>query len=723
MRNWSIRAMACSLAFTVLFSVSCSKDDGNPTGPGDDVVTSEWETGDPSAYTVSGSGTVSVSDSLSGAEFVVTPGSGATLTVSRITVGPELPFAGERFHVEYTGDSSMTLRIPADPDGGDTFLMSYSALEGASVDDMQGNVAWWSVPHYSEEDGVLEYGVTLEPAVSSKAAAGGAGNAGSNNYAIVRVGKGSGDFNHLRTIHQTVQQVIDRWLDQLPSSSRAALQARIDDLERTVMWTSGGNAYKHVTGFFSPRVILFFNTDAGLASIAHETGHYICHAIMGDDRYNDLYGRFPTDFWGTAVEHDLGAYRAGRKEILEDYPYVSMILNTGDLVQYDLTSVAKYNNVRDMTNNADPSAVDYPSHEAFGAAMLASLLRTDDTIYSFSRVKGWETAKVPVVGASWGDVLEILGRGPRDQNELRSYIQDYLDTRSGDRYKLSAMMEPLGWSYNGEGTIVDQDGKPFPGAYAQNIMQDGDNEYRTTASATTDADGEFTLPRIYPGSSILRVFYITDAGQDSTDFALTVEWSAPTNETRKLGEFALERQQKNFELEFEGSYLLTPGIRAQNQLKISGTGYLTGPENMIVVPQFSSGVLDIQSIIGLNQEATVDMTLTYELTKGTTWITSLSAGDYEDAVKAETSLSHPQFKLYEAFGPNETRTERYMNPPNLLYYIAAATATGQYYRADIRLEWDFVQTYYDKDGGVVGSDSGKTGVYFLHVWRDVSASL
>jgi hypothetical protein len=314
---------------------------------------------------------------------------------------------------------------------------------------------------------------------------------------------------------------------------------KVKDLPWTVMWASSGNSYKHVTNaIFSPKVVLYFTPEAKLVSIAHETGHYICHALLGDAKYNELYDRFPSDFWGGAVAHDFGSYRAGRKEILEDYPYISIFLTTGDLDQYDLTSVSKTNNVRDMTDAADPAAVDYPSHEAFGAAMLASLRRTSDTMYTFSKVKGWETAKVPVIGAPWSDVLGILARGPLDPNELRVYIQDYLDSRGSEhRFKFPAMMEPLGWSYNGAGNVVDENGKAVAGVSVQPVSQDGAREYRLFASTATGSDGKFRLPRIFPGNNLLRMFY--NSGKDSMDFPVAVDWEKPTNVTLSLGTFTL----------------------------------------------------------------------------------------------------------------------------------------------------------------------------------------
>ncbi len=706
-----------TLCFVVLaptfFSLACSKDNANPAGPGGSE--DGWQTGRESVYTVSGASAVSVADTVSGATFVLSPGRDATLKISPVTGGPELPLAGTRFHVDYTGESTVTIEVPVDPGGGDVFLLAHGALENAAVDDMTGNTAWWAVPPASERDGVLEYRVTLESAVAARVTG---GAAGSNNFAIARAASGSGDFNHLRTIHQTVNQVIDTWIDNLPVGLQAGARQKVNDLPWTVMWTSGGNAYKHVTSIFSPKVILYFNTRAQLMSIAHETGHYMCHALLGTARYNEIYNRFPSDFWGGAVAHDLGSYREGRREILEDYPYISMLLTTGDVDNYDLTSVSKYNHVRDMTGSADPATVDYPSHEAFGAAMLASLLRTSDTIYTFSKVKGWETAKVPVVGAPWSGVLGILARGPLDPNELRSMISDYLASRgTDDAYKLPAMMEPLGWSYHGSGKVVNDKGEPLAGATVQPVSQDGTREYLLSGSAATGVDGKFTLPRIFPGSNLLRVF--TNSYKDSVDFPVVVEWEAPTNAAVDLGELKIAGKEKVVPLEFSSSYVLTPGVRAQNPLSVSMEGELAGPEGIVAYTQTASGLLDIQSVAAVGEEITVSLTVNHSLTNGTSWKTSLSEGDYPGAASAVTTLTGGRLKLVEYTGPDDTKKETMLTPGSITIQIPAPKKSSEYYRADVRLEWDFSQKYYDKDGGNVGVENGKTGVYVVHIYRDV----
>jgi hypothetical protein len=239
-------------------------------------------------------------------------------------------------------------------------------------------------------------------------------------------------------------------------------------------------------------------------------------------------------------------------------------------------------------------------------------------------------------------------------------------------------------------------------------------------STATDSSGYFYLPRIFPGNNILRIF--SNADKDSTDFPLAVEWEKPTNEQLDFGKFTLPAEQKTIALEFSNNYVLTPGIRAQNPLTVSFAGTWEGPKSAIVFPQKTS-YLDVQMSAPLYQDIEISVQVNHTLRNGLKWTTSLSQGDYGNAASAETVLSPARLKITEALGPNDSKTESTQSPPSLRLSLPGPPATNVYYRADVRLEWDYTQTYYDKDGKSLGSQTGITGVIILHVYRDVSDRL
>ena len=710
------RLLSGIISVTILVSLlsSCSGGGSDSTGPGTPDDT--WETGRSATYQLITNTTVTVEDSLTGCSFVIPGGSSTTVTVTEIVSGVSLPWSATVFNLEVEGGNDITIQVP---DAGSHVMFRYGDLQGAAIDDRSGITDWWGVPPTSTEENETLYRVMIDDNGAGKASA--YTEPSRNTFAVANIPSGSGDGLKMAAVRTSVAQCIEIWLTNLPASLQSSARQAVADLPYTITWTNSGNAYKHGDSMIFSNAVFYFSVDANLEAISHEVGHYMTHALLGYDRYEEIYRRFPTDFWGGAVAHDIGMFRAGRRDLLEDYAYISQIMITGHVSNYDLTSVARINNVRDLVDKVQPDSKDYPSHEGYGAAILASLLRSDDEVYTFSTLKSWEKAKVPVVGASISDVLGILARGPRDVNEARAYIQDYLDDRgNSQRYKLSAMMEPIGWSYNGFGRILDSKGDPVAGAHAVSVSQDGDYEYRTPLSTPSGDDGKFWLMRIYPGQSIVRIFY--NADKDSLDFPLTVDWNKPTDDAVELGDYKIERGDKTTPLELAVYNVLTPGIRAQNPLNVECAGTLKTSEGVNFFIN-KGDVIDIQSTAGVNDEMSIQLDIEYVLTNGTSWETHLQTNDVPGAVRSVTTLSNARLRIIGAYGTGQDSDEvddvLIQSATRLDLTITPATISGQYYRGDIRLEWDYDQVYYDKDGGEVKTDSGQTGVYLVHIWRDV----
>ncbi len=294
--------------------------------------------------------------------------------------------------------------------------------------------------------------------------------------------------------------------------------------------------------------IIYLKPNATLEAVSHETGHYMNHLMSGYNRFMEIYGRMPKEYWGLggSVEHVYGQHFPGRNILLEEYAYFSQFLATGTLDYWDL-----YNTNRNLNfslafdNPKDPSAKDYPSHEGFGVFLLASLMRdaASDKIYIFD---GKTQTNVPSIGMHHSIIIQhFLQKGPMDITELFDKISSHLlSTSQDDYYKLPAMFEPLGWSYNGSGNVVDQEGQPVPACKVKNICQAGGKEY-STQETFTDDKGKFTLKRIFPGSTILRIFYNFQEGayKDSSDFHITVDWKQETNKSVDLNQFVVETEE------------------------------------------------------------------------------------------------------------------------------------------------------------------------------------
>ncbi|MDP2982500.1 MAG: carboxypeptidase-like regulatory domain-containing protein [Candidatus Latescibacter sp.] len=704
------------LVLSFLVMAGCSKSSKNPLSP--DTNQKEFTTGNPAVYTVSGPAGTALKDSITGATFQFPEGASGTLSIASVTSGPSLSIQAKKFSVDYTGSESIQLAVPHKT-GEQVVLFSYGSIGKAAIDGC-GLIGWWGIPAIADSSGYVVFNVLSPVKLSALKIAGLSQTQQKEYYAISTISGGTDVAANIEAIRTTTKQVVDQWLDNLPSSLYTSARNRVNgSLQYTFAFKDDGNAYTGNNSMIWSNAVFEFNPYPGekkadLATIAHEVGHYMTHVLTGYPRFAEILNRI-TD-WNAYANHGLAEYSEGRKVLLEEYAYFSTYMITGELNGTDLKRV----NFRTFFQSRAPDSYDYPSQEGYGAALLGALMKTEGEIISFDKTT--PKVKAPLVGASVSDILGILARGPRDVNELRSFIQDYLDGRGGDdRFKLPALFEPMGWSYNGTGVVVDSQNKPVAGAHLQCISQSAGTEYRTFMSTRTGADGKFYLPRIFPGENIIRLFY--NADKDSVDFPLSVEWTKPTNVQIDLKEYVIEAKKKTVDLKLpKANYVLTPGIRAQNPLTVSATGTLTGPDGMIAVPtiitDYSGGnaKIDIQSSVNLNEEVTLTLTATYSLFRGETWTTGLYQGDYKSASESVTKLSGVRFKISSQRG-GETLVSSTQSTPNLNIRIAPADKSGYYYRADVRLEWDYNVTYYNAKGDVEGTETGTTGAYILHIYQ------
>jgi hypothetical protein len=346
----------------------------------------------------------------------------------------------------------------------------------------------------------------MDDSETAKIAAGAANH--SIVLAIASFPSNSPTAQRTAALRTSVEQCVDWWLDNLPSDLSSAVRAKVEgDMKYEITFTSSGNAYDHKGRTFGPKAVIELcisddsNKAANVHTVAHEVGHYMHHLLVGSSRYEECLDRMPRHWWGGVKAHGYADYREPRLYIVEEYAFLSDALITGTVDATDITQPF----TRTIFEGKQPDERDYPSHEGFGVLLFGALYRTVPEVTCF-----WpKSPKIaaPVVGAPVGDILALVASGARDVNELRTAVQNYLDTRSADRFKLPPMLEPLGWSYNGVGFVKDTKGDPVAGAIVSSICQDGEREYRAGYSTPALASGEFTLPRIYPGTNNLLIYW------------------------------------------------------------------------------------------------------------------------------------------------------------------------------------------------------------------------
>ncbi len=546
-------ASMCALLFTLACSPGEDDEGGSDGGP--DTV--EWEIGPSTDYAVEGDGEVEIDDPVSGLTFVFPQGGNGTLSVAPIVSGPAFEYESTQVHISYSGEETVYARLAHNEGDYDT-IYSFRELEGTIIDDGSGGLGWWPVHDY--EPGSASYLYTLNVNAST--------NASSpyrsytpppvQNFSIASFPAGSTQAELLDSLRTTIWEVIEVWLENLPTDVAETARTNINTTLTFSLCLTGKSwiTGEHYGSYYGASNSVLWNAanfafgpaDGNtvlLRSVAHEVGHYLCHVLLGYDRYTEMVNNFRTG------SHAPGEYYPRAYGTIEDYAYLSEYMIT-DAVNdiYVFSNVQASGNFATATQHASPAVMDYPGHEGFTAAIWISLMRWEGSIYTFDASSSSQiTAKVPVINATMPQVIELILGGPRTVDEARSQVQDFLESLGSEhQFLLPAILEPLGWSYNGEGKVLDTSGSPVAGCILESVSQAGGTteieEYKTVGSITTGEDGKFYIQRMYPGDSIVRANcnYNSNTGEYDIveEFPFNIDWSDPTNETQDIGDLVLE---------------------------------------------------------------------------------------------------------------------------------------------------------------------------------------
>ncbi len=466
------------------------------------------------------------------------------------------------------------------------------------------------------------------------------------------------------------------WVRNLPQSLADSARTKINgDLKCSITWSSDGNYYDHDNRTIYLQVDGDPDARANTHTCAHEVGHYMTHVLAGYDRYKDMLNRMPCNWYGAILAHGFADYFEYRKYVVEEYAFLSDYLITGTVDGTNITSPS----IATMFGSSGPEVKDFPSFEGYGVIMLGSLLRTNSRVNSFwYKTNG--VSQAPVVGAPIGDVLALTVRGARDTNEMYTVIQDYLTSRGyTDRYKLPAMLEPLGWSYHGSGKVIDTNGSPVQNATVQSLTQNGSGEFRTPASSPTGTDGAFSLSRIFPGTNLIRVFY--NSGKDSTTFQVTADSTKTTNAAINLGTIKVgkEAATKKFSFSIVSKLYDIANFKIDVTYEITGYGFESNAKN----PEYA---LDIP----IGQPVSVKAT-------GTVTVEPLKLRNGDDNSYEEYSFGAPKVVFrsvtYSGIAVTETKNA---NP-----YTGSFTFSGAgqllYFEAPVTVP--YTKTVYTKGVG------------------------
>jgi hypothetical protein len=506
-----------------------------PTFSATVVPTGGVATGPARTYAISSGVATAITDTVTGWRLMFPSGGSGTLSVARVVGGPSLPDPGAiRATVSYSGAERVELAVVR-PAGGDVDALFYGTVPDVLTSGPD-SVRWWGVPPVAERGDTVVF--LLRPATSSarRAAVSASIPAAQSTtprvqaYATVVQAPGPGLTRRAQFRAGTVQ-TIDWWIANLQSSHADRLRAAVDANPYAVGFASSGEAYYWYSLFtgWTPTLHYISSRSDVEHQTRHETTHYVTHMLVGTARYNALVASAPPS------GHEPGRIAVGfRGSLIEEYSHFAEFLMTGALDGYDLRSLSGTNNVRDLMDPRGPDGIDFPSLEGFGAAMLAALTRTGSDTLVFDHFAAGSRTRSPALGVGTSALLGTLAGGPRTPNELR----EALVPLAGSAEALAAVLEPIGWSYNGMGRLLDPSGNPITGAVLASLVKVGTTEYALTRSTPTGTDGRFWLPRIYPGTSTLRMYRpAQNGGTDSVDVGtITVPWERSTADDVDIGD-------------------------------------------------------------------------------------------------------------------------------------------------------------------------------------------
>jgi|GEM_PF-3871103 len=574
-KNITLKKLLFLIPFIFLLNFC---DSGDPVSV--NKTEPKMEYGTTKTYKILSNPNYELIEEITGYKFSFPNGGSGDLTVKEIIDGPEPTIKPIKwFAVSYGGDDTLLITIPHKKDDYD-FLCIYSIITGASLTNISPEKKiWHSISNYIETDSTITFIIPHQLVNRTKNKKEGFQTIPETDFAFVKILPNSSRAEIINLVKQTVKQNVDYIGTFLSDDVRLTYNNRYKLLKLTWAYASDreGSYFSFGTSWFGYYGVFGFEYTPNMTTrvIHHEAGHLINYLLYGVVDYEALWSKFG-DKEHVFLTPLLNGREQGLQEdiayILENY--IADVNSTDvDLTANETSIWTKINNGQQESKTkytAHPQYIDFPAIEGFAAALVHQLTAKNTQMYTFDCVNAAVYYKrilrtpAPVLNISIQDVFcYILLRNPQTVNELMQYILDYLSSQSPDLLpKFLVRAEAMGWSYYGKVKIVDNQGKALPNAEVLPVMQAGisTRDFWTVSSFKTDNKGECIVPRLYPGSQILRVFYNYQSGKfsDSTDFPFTPDWTKPTNVQLDLGTLKVESsdyQTINIEHEFNTDFL------------------------------------------------------------------------------------------------------------------------------------------------------------------------
>ncbi len=542
----------------------------------------------PRSYSLASATMVSVVDSATGARFVFPQGAHGSLRVAWVAGGPVLPGEGAvRFRASFTGPEIFQVAVVRPPDGAvDAFFFGQLFEVATSGTD---SLRWWGIPSKETRGDTVYFDLPAEDAASLKAASRSMQRVPRRwpkvqAYGVTPLPPTYALKDVRARLEVATAQTLDWWQANLPLGPIADRfrEARAAHPYKVAFGSTGDSWYEPGSTFAAPTI--YFNISGDVWNgMRHEPSHYATHLLLGSAGYDQLLGGL------LPAAHIVGRIALGfRGSLIEEYCHFATFMTNGDLERHDLRSLTRPG-VPELFDyrHQNPHSLDFPSLEGFGAAMLAALTRRSPDTQVFD----WEgtATEAPALGIATSRLLEALSDGPQNPDQLRERLQAIVGEPA-----LAAVLEPLGWSYFGQGQVVDaKTGAPLENVRIQAELLAQGRSYVHDGLLATDKDGRFTLPRLFPGFQVLRLSRDENGLLVSREVPITVPWSRATT----AGFNWVEGQDGPIRVDFSAlsrSFFWSDtyfafSLPGNNSVRAEGTVTITAPEASLLRQTYTPG--------------------------------------------------------------------------------------------------------------------------------------
>jgi hypothetical protein len=497
-----------------------------------DLYPAVFESGPFTNHTVTAGSVESlVKDPPTGLAFGVPAGESGSVRVATLETAPPAPYPGEGYTIETQGLASLELILSKEElvSGEFPIVYVYGRMQGAFDDDTGYRERWIGLPYEEDQEGNFYFSLpdtTPEVSIgtmSAEASPRASGGSRPSHYFVSRISPDMPELDNRLNVELQVTSYVADFANALSPALRGTFDTRKD--RRPLRISYGANYY---TGFNKLRVGSYGRTFTPFMQIssplqtnalAHETGHYLTHLVVGDAVYDSLEAAGGSIFSGNHGIRDS----IGRNNLLEDYAYFfeSYLKGTGG--NYYLE------NPHITFSGLSPLTIDFPGLEGFAAHMLAGLRQAGPVMRN---TLGTPLPIAPLE-IPYAKIFDIVAKGATSVEALRENCENALDPDKKAAFQV--MLERLGWSYAVRGRLVDDTGSPISGAGVRNITKVEEEVFvGGTTNLESKANGEFALVGdVFGGSSILEVTLVDG---NPVEVPIHVDWSETTDSYIDLGD-------------------------------------------------------------------------------------------------------------------------------------------------------------------------------------------